>query len=272
MEKEQKLRYRLVAIDVDDTLLNDELVVTEGTKRALAAAIAQGCIVTLATGRMYASAVRIAGGLGLNVPIITYQGALVKNLLDGKVLYERLVPADAALEVIAFAEERGLHLQAYENDRLYARYDNEKAKAYAALSGIPHEVPDDFAAVVRDGTEKLLAIDEPDVLDALVPELRERLGGRVHLVKSKPNFLEIVHPEATKGHALLHLAAHYGIPQEATIAIGDSWNDREMIEAAGLGVAMGNAVDALKELADYVTASNNEEGVRQVIEKFILSR
>jgi len=264
-------RYRLIAIDVDDTLLNDELKVTEGTKRALAQAVEQGCVVTLATGRMFASAVRIASQLELNVPIITYQGALIKNLLDGKVLYERPVPADAALEVIAFAEEHGLHLQAYEDDKLLAPEDNEKVRAYSRLSNVPYEIADDFRAVAQRGSTKLLVIDEPAKLDALIPLLAERLGDRAHITKSKPNFMEVVHPEATKGHALLHLAAHFGIPREETIAVGDSWNDREMIEAAGLGVAMANAVEPLKQIADYITASNNEEGVKQVVETFILS-
>ena len=270
MENMEQKRYRLIAIDVDDTLLTDDLEVTEGTKEALAAAVAQGCVVTLATGRMYPSAVKIAAPLGLNVPIITYQGALIKNLIDGEVLYERPVPEDAALEVVAFAEEKGLHIQAYEDDRLIALEDNDKAKAYSKLTNVPYEVQPDFRGIAKRGTAKLLMIDEPATLDALIPELHERLGGRAHVTKSKPHYLEVVHPEATKGHALLHLAAHYGIPREETIAVGDSWNDHEMIESAGLGVAMANAVESLKNVADYVTASNNEEGVRKVVEKFIL--
>lgn len=264
-------RYRLIAIDVDDTLLTDDLTITEGTKEALAEAVRQGCVVTLATGRMHASAVRIAAQLELNVPIITYQGALIKNLLDGKVLYERQLPAGVAQEVVRFAQERGLHLQAYVNERLIVSEDNDKARSYSQVVGVPYEVADDFQSLAEQETTKLLIIDEPAELDKLLPVLRERFGARAHLTKSKPNFLEFLHPEATKGAALLHLAAHYGIPREETVAVGDSWNDRELIEAAGLGVAMANAVDSLKEIADYVTRSNNEEGVRAVVEKFILS-
>jgi Cof subfamily protein (haloacid dehalogenase superfamily) len=269
MEKVEK-QYRLIAIDVDDTLLTDDLRVTEGTKAALAAAVAQGCVVTLATGRMYSSAVQIAGQLDLNVPIITYQGALIKNLLDGKVLYERSVPEDVALEVVAFAEARGLHLQGYVGDRLIALQDNDKIAAYSELTKVPYEVDPDFRAIARQGSTKMLIIDDPAVLDAMIPELRALLGNRAHVTKSKPHYLEIVHREATKGHALLHLAAHYGIAQSETIAVGDSWNDHEMIEAAGLGIAMANAVEPLKAAANYVTFSNNEEGVRAVVEKFIL--
>ena len=101
----------------------------------------------------------------------------------------------------------------------------------------------------------------------MIPVLRELLGPDVHLTKSKPYYLEFLHREGTKGHALRFLAAHYGIPMEETIAMGDAMNDHEMIEAAGLGVAMANAVPALKAIADYVTLDHNEEGVKHVIEK-----
>ena len=91
------------------------------------------------------------------------------------------------------------------------------------------------------------------------------------MTKSKANFLEFMNPEGTKGHALEHLAAHYGYQMSEVIAIGDSWNDREMLQKAGLGVAMENAVPALKEIADFITLSNNEEGVKHVVEQFVLN-
>ncbi|MOA01844.1 putative phosphatase [compost metagenome] len=126
--------------------------------------------------------------------------------------------------------------------------------------------------VVVQPTPKMLIIDDPDYLDELIPVLRELLGDEVHITKSKPHFLEIMHKEGTKGHALKFLADHFGCDMSQTIAIGDSWNDHEMLEAAGLGVAMGNAIPALKEIADYITASNNEDGVKQVIDKFVLGK
>lgn len=262
--------YKMLAIDIDDTLINDEKEITEGTKQALAAAVSQGVIVTLATGRMYASAKQLAGQLSLNVPLITYMGSLVKNALDGRVLYERTVPLDAARAIFEYCGSRGLHLQTYVDDVLYVKESNEKAKAYAALSKIPYTVCPDFEKLVSMPSAKLLIIDDPEVLDQTAPSLRELVGGSVHITKSKPHFLEIVHAEGTKGHALTHLAEHFGLRLSQVIAIGDSWNDREMLEVAGLGVAMGNAVDALKEIADYVTLSNNDDGIKHVVEKFIL--
>ncbi|MCM3749850.1 Cof-type HAD-IIB family hydrolase [Paenibacillus pasadenensis] len=263
--------YKLIAIDVDDTLLNDELEVTPHTRAALKSALEHGVTVTLATGRMFASARQVAEGLQLNVPIITYQGSLVKTLLDGKVLYERTVPSDAAAELNQYCLDNGLHLQLYVDDKLYVREDNDKVRDYARNSKIPFIVAPDFDSLLSQPLLKMLIIDEPERLDALIPELQPLIGDRVHMTKSKAHYLEFMHKEGTKGHALRFIAEHIGCTMEETIAMGDGWNDREMLMAAGLGVAMGNAQAPLKEIADYITLSNNEDGVAHVVEKFILT-
>ncbi|MGG1314433.1 Cof-type HAD-IIB family hydrolase [Cohnella laeviribosi] len=262
--------YKLVAMDLDDTLLRDDLSVSEATKAAMAKAIAQGVHLTIATGRMFASAKQVAEQVGINVPIITYQGSLIRNLLDSQVLYERFVPKETARLLYEYTREHGLYLQTYINDRLYAFNDGEKLVAYAKQSNIPYIVEPEFDRLPEGHHTKLMIIDAPERLQELAPILRPLVGEDVHVTTSKPNYLEFIHREGTKGHALRFLASHYGIPIEQTIAIGDAWNDREMIEAAGLGVAMANAVPALREIADYVTLSNNEDGVRHVLEKFVL--
>jgi Cof subfamily protein (haloacid dehalogenase superfamily) len=264
--------YKLVAIDLDDTLLNDHNMVSEATKSALAEAVAMGVIITLATGRMYASASQIAQQLQLNVPLITYQGALVKNSLDGQILYDRPVPKDIVQWIYDYCMEHGLHLQAYVNDQLYVQQDNEKISSYSKLSNIPYIIEPNFASILAEPQSKLLIIDEPAKLDTIGDHFRSILGSRAHITKSKPNFLEIMHPEGTKGSALRFLAGNYGCKIEETIAIGDSWNDHDMIETAGLGVAMANAVQPLKDIADFITASNNDDGVKLVIDQFILNR
>lgn len=264
--------YKLIAIDIDDTLLTDDLIVTQGTKDALAEAIRSGVFVTLATGRMFPSAKKIADQIELNVPIITYQGSLVKTLLDEQVLYERSVPLDAAKQLLTFCLERDLHLQLYVDDILYVREDNQKGRDYAALTNIPFVIEPDLDKLIAMPSTKMLIIDDPAYLDELATQLAPLIGDRVHITKSKAHYLEFTHKEGTKGHAISFMAAHIGCSMDEVIAIGDSWNDHEMIEAAGLGVAMDNAVPKLKELASYITKSNNDEGVRHVIEKFILNR
>ncbi|MFD1775707.1 Cof-type HAD-IIB family hydrolase [Paenibacillus rhizophilus] len=262
--------YKLIAIDIDDTLINDDKEVTPATQQALEAAVAAGVVVTLATGRAYASAQAIARQTGLNVPIITYQGSLVKNLIDEKVLYERYVPQNAVHKVFEYCIEHDLHLQTYIDDKLYSREENQKLLDYAELNKTQYYIEPDWEKLASIKTPKLLIIDDPDFLDELAPKLRELLGSEVHITKSKPHFLEIMHSEGTKGLALEFLADYFGCDLSETIAVGDSWNDHEMLETAGLGVAMDNAIPALKEIANYITASNNEDGVKQVIDKFIL--
>ncbi|QHW33255.1 HAD family phosphatase [Paenibacillus rhizovicinus] len=264
------MTYKLIAIDIDDTLLTDDIIVTPGTKAALAAAIERGVFVTLATGRMFPSAKKIAKQIELNVPIITYQGSMIKTLLDEQVLYERYVPQDAARELIAFCEANDLHLQLYINDILYVREGNEKARGYSKLSNIPFVVEPDFEKLIEQPSAKMLMIDDPARLDEMAERLAPLIGDRVHITKSKAHYLEVTHKEGTKGHAITFMAEHIGCTLDEVIAIGDSWNDHEMIEAAGLGVAMGNALPKLKEIAQFVTKSNNEEGVKHVIDTFIL--
>lgn len=266
------MTYRMLTIDVDDTLMNNDLEVTPETKRALTAAAGQGIIVTLATGRMYYSAKNVAEQLNINVPLITYQGSLVKNSRDGKVLYERWVPENIARHVFEYAETNGYHIQAYCDDMLFAKQENDKVKAYANISKVPYHIEPNFNRLLEKRLTKVLLFEEPDTLERIREELEPEIGGQVHMTKSKPYFLEFLHTKGTKGHAVKFLADHFGIDLSEVIAIGDSWNDHEMIEVAGLGVAMGNAVEALKDIADYVTLRNDEDGVRHVVEKFILNR
>lgn len=259
----------MITIDVDDTLLTDQMTVSEETKHALAMAINEGVTITLATGRMFASARQIASQVKLNVPLITYQGSLVKNLLDERILYERAVPGNISSFLFDYAKKHGFHLQAYYNDQLVGVKENEKLRKYSAVSKVPFFIQSE-AEILSHPLTKLLFFEEPDVLNTMAQDLIKEIGDEVYITKSKPYFLEILHKEGTKGHAVAFLADYFGCSLDEVIAIGDSWNDREMIETAGLGVAMENAVPALKEIADYVTKSNNENGVKHVIDKFIL--
>lgn len=263
--------YKMITIDVDDTLLNDERRVTEATKLALSEAMREGVTVTLATGRMFASAKQIASQVGMNVPLITYQGSLVKNLLDDQVLYERSVPSEMARYLFEYAHQHHLHLQGYYDDQLAGIEDNDKIKKYSKVSNVPYRI-DSLGHLLSQSLTKLLFIDEPHVLDTHSAQLKSELGDSVHITKSKPFYLEVVHKEGTKGHAVRFLAQHFGCDLSEVVAIGDSWNDHEMLEVAGLGVAMGNAVDSLKAIADFVTKTNNEDGVKHVIDHFILRK
>lgn len=265
-----KKAYKLVAIDLDDTLLRGDLSISEGNIRAIRQAIGQGVTVMIATGRMYASALPFAKQLELDVPLITYQGALVKTSVSGEVLYEKLLDAQTAFAAIRIGREHGVHMQAYSQDRLYAQEANEHADAYTRLSRVPYHVRD-LMDVSAEGVPKLLYAGEPEFLDRFAPKVREALGNRANVFKSKPYFLEVTHPEATKGQALDYVVRRMGIARENVMAIGDSYNDIDMLEYAGLGIAMANAPEAIRRKADYVTGHHEQDGVAEALRRFVLN-
>ncbi len=262
--------YRMITIDIDDTLLNDRRQISEGNRRALKAAIDRGVTVSLATGRMHRSARQVAEQIGLQAPVISYQGALIKNWPDDATLYERSVPASAAHRVDEFCRRQGFHLQVYSDDVLYVKEEGEKIRHYIQISNVPFKVEPDFTRLLDRPLTKLLIYEEPAVLDQIAQELRPILGDEVHITKSKPFFLEFMHKQGTKGQALRFLSAHFGYDLSEVMAIGDSWNDHDMLQTAGLGVAVANAVEPLKRIADEITLSNNEDGVKHIVEKYIL--
>lgn len=262
--------YKLVAIDLDGTLLTDQLEITPNTIAAIQQAIENGVVVTLATGRMFPSAKKFAQQLNLNVPLITYQGAIIKDVEETKVWFERPVPPEISERLIEFAQEHQVHVQVYQDDIVYVAEDNEAIQAYARESNVPYTVVDELSSLAKRGFSKVLFIGEPMFLDRLQVELHREFGSDAHIAKSKPHYLEVTNPEANKGNALLYLAEQLGIQQSEIIGIGDNHNDFELITTAGLGVVMGNGVEALKSVADYITKTNNDEGVLHALEKFVL--
>lgn len=264
--------YKLVAIDLDGTLLTDELTISPGTVAAIQKTVEAGTMVTIATGRMFSSAKLIAEQLDMNVPLITYQGALIKKVNGEEAMYERTVPPEVAEQLIKISQERNIHLQVYQDDTLFGAVENEKLIAYANAVKVPYVVEPDLMKLAQKGITKFLFIEDPEMLNKLQIELENSIGLHAHIAKSKKHFLEITHPEANKGSALLYLAKQLGIEQSEIIGIGDNHNDLELVLSAGLGVAMGNAVKEVKGIADYTTFSNNEEGVLHVLEKFVLER
>lgn len=262
--------YRLVAIDLDDTLLDNDLKISERAKKAIWRAREQGVQVTLATGRMFRSAVPYARELGINLPLITYQGALVRNSHSGEVLYHRPVPRQLVRPVIEVIEPFGYHVQLYHEDNLCMEKLTPEGEDYARLAGVEITLVEDLRRFCPEPTKILIVNYAEEKLDLMAGILREKFGEQLYITKSKPYYLEILHPQATKGQALKVVARYFGVPREEVVAIGDSFNDIEMIRYAGLGVAMGNAREEVKRYADYVTRANCGDGVAEVLEEFVL--
>ncbi|MGI5921374.1 MAG: Cof-type HAD-IIB family hydrolase [Syntrophomonadaceae bacterium] len=268
------MAIKLVALDLDDTLLDNSLKISQECVNTIREVRAGGVIVTLATGRAFKSALPYARQLDIDVPLITYQGAWVKNSLSGEELYNRPVPRDLAREVMEFFRSRDVHYHTYFNDNLTIESLSEEARYYIGIAGVePVMVPSLVDALDEGEALKILAVSfAEEQLLAMESELQERFGSNLHITRSKPYFLEIMDARATKADALQVVAGRYGIKRNEVLAVGDSYNDLAMIKWAGIGVAMGNACEEIKNLADFVTSSNEEEGVAEALQRLILKR
>lgn len=268
------MKIKLIATDLDDTLLRNDLTLSERVIHAIRQAKEQGVYVTFATGRMPSAARPYAEQLGLDVPIITYNGALIQESISHKVLYRKVIPVELAREVIAFLLNERAHVHMYREDRVFVQKMNEWSESYGQKTRVKVEEADllELLQEEKEGVENIIILGPPEQLADLQEKLKERFLNKLHLTSSKPYFLELNHPEVNKGETLLNFAKGLGIKQEEIMAIGDSLNDIEMIKVAGLGVAMGNARQEVKDAAKVVTATNEEDGVAVAIEKYVLTR
>lgn len=264
--------YKLLACDLDGTLMDETFTFTPRVKAAVAQAMDRGVALTIATGRAYPSALPFAQELGITVPLICTQGGLVKDPLSGEVLHQALMSPSLAHEIIALSQQCGWHLTLYaDDDQVYLTGLQYPRLFYDQMFSLPLRVISDLAAVATRPLAKFIIIAEPEEADAIVPQLRERFARRLHIVRSHRNFVEGNPLDASKGQALARLAARLGIPQSQTAAIGDNDNDANMVAWAGLGMAMGNAHPDLKALADVILPTVEEDGVAVAIEQYILA-
>ena len=268
------MKYKLLAVDLDDTLLNEKFVISARNRAAIQKADARGIMVTLATGRMFRSALPFARELGIDLPLVTYHGALIKQAGSGNVLQHRAVPLSLALKILEYSEEQKVHVNLYLDDNLYVQEENENSAYYLRIASIPIQAVGPlppFLKQHRVEPTKLTMIDmQADRLDAVQSELRQLFSPGLSILQSRPKFLEITHQEATKGQALRFLAEKQGIARESIVAIGDSYNDVDMLRFAGLGVAVANAPEDVKKAADLVTRANTDDGVAAFIEEYLL--
>lgn len=264
------MTIKLIALDLDYTLLNQENKISPGNAQAIAQAMAAGVKVTLCTGRMFQSAALYGRELGLTETLISYQGAYARKMEEEKPLVNIPLPMPLAKEIIGLAEKAGLRTQAYVNDRLYVNYIDAQTAAYCEKSHISVTGVGQLKNWLHADPHKVLIEGEPKILDEIWQEWEQALGEEIYLTKSKAFYLECMNPRANKGVALSLLARSLGIKKEEILVCGDSYNDLCLFEAAGIKAAMGNAVPALKEQADYISASYNEDGVAQAIHHFVL--
>ena len=267
---------RLIALDIDGTLIGDDLVVGPRTRAAIRAAMDQDVAVSLVTGRMVSSAMQFARDLGLTAPVVGYQGGLIRSMPEmegrlGKLLRHSPLTADVARDVIEWTRAHGLDPHVNHLERFILRADDPKAEDYSIFMGHRAELVPDLVAAIQHPVTKVLAVGEPPLPNEMAPLAKAAFAGRADVTISHPRFLEFVAPGVSKGRAVRWLARRLRIPLGATMAIGDQWNDLEMLAEVGHGAAMPSAPAEVRSAARYVAPPLEDEGAAQVIEQLVLA-
>jgi Cof subfamily protein (haloacid dehalogenase superfamily) len=272
------LPIELIALDIDGTLVGEDLEIGPRTRAAIRKARQAGVSVSLVTGRMVSSALKFARVLELDAPIVGYQGALIREMPAagstrlGRLLVHTPLRPDVAREVVRWSRSVGLDPHLNHLERFIVRVDDPRADDYAAFMGWDADIADDLLASIRHGVSKVMAAGEPTLPTDVLAAARERFAGRADVTVSHPRFLEFLAPGVSKGRAVRWLARRHRIPLGAVLAIGDQWNDFEMLAEAGHGAAMPTAPAEVRAAARYVAPPLEEEGVAQLIEGLVLAR
>ena len=242
----------MLALDLDGTIVDARLQLDPRDVRALDRIKDAGVSVIATTGRPFPGALPWTERLGLEGPIICYQGAEIR-MPDGGVMLDQGIPHDLAMEVIRFARERDLHVQAYRNDQLLVERDRPEAHQYADHAGMAINIVGDLDLAMGPTSPKLVIVANPAVLDQLLPEVRARWQGRLNAATSMPSYLEFTSDNSDKSEALRFLSDHLGVPREQVAAAGDGRNDVSMLAWAGLGVAVEGSPPEVIEAARHQT-------------------
>ncbi len=271
-----KLDVKLIALDLDDTLLNDNREITDLTVKVLRQCAERGIYVVLCSGRAedailpFVRRLEIAGKEAGRF-LIAINGCSIFDLHKREQVFCRKVEPEVLQRVNQIAEARGLRSEVYTPDTIYYREETKWTKLDVDLCGLKGAKVDDYDEFLKKGFTKMLVPGEPSELLELQDTLRAEFGKRAVIFTSKPYFLEILPPDCGKGEAVGWLANELGFGLDKVMGFGDSMNDESLIRMAGYGIAMCNGLSEIKELADYVTdLDNNHDGVGDFIQKHVL--
>ncbi|MFC3932782.1 sugar-phosphatase [Streptococcus dentapri] len=269
------MSIKLVAVDIDGTLITSDRQITPQVFEAVQEAKAAGVKIVITTGRPIAGVQSLLEELQLNEPdnyVITFNGGLVQDTSSGEELLKEVLSYDEYLDIEVLANKLGIHSHAITKDGIYT--SNRDIGKYTVHESTLVNMPI-FYRTPRELSDKefvkAMYIDEPEILDQAIAKIPEEFYERFTIVKSRPFYLEILRKTASKGEAVKHLAETLGYTLDETMAIGDEENDRAMLEVVGHPVVMENGTSALKEIARHITKSNDESGVAHAIRKWVLN-
>jgi len=262
------MKYKLLATDLDGTLLNSKSEVSEHTRKTILAAIEQGMLFVPSTGRPLCGVERICEMFPGDFPVITYNGAAAMTSKTQRVLFSQDLKRGDAKEIYELGVERGVPIIIWEGETLHVSHICFEIELYQKITGATLHVLENFDAL--SVITKIIWLVQPEDGRQLTLALGERFAGRMNVHTSHPCLLEFVDVKASKGLALQAIGEAHGITADEIIAAGDGFNDVSMLKYAGLSVAMSNAPEDIRALCKHVTCSNDEDGVAKVIEEFVL--
>ncbi|MFC3927644.1 sugar-phosphatase [Streptococcus caprae] len=269
------MSIKLVAVDIDGTLLTSNKEITPQVFEAIQEAKAQDVKVVITTGRPIAGVTKLLEELNLNQAgdyVITFNGGLVQDAATGQELVKETLTYDDYLDLELLARKLGVHMHAITKDGIYTANRNigKYTVHEATLVSMPifYRTPEEMA---DKEIVKIMFIDEPEILDKAIANIPQDLHDKYTLVKSQPFYLEVVNKTVSKGQAIIHLAQELDIDMTETMAIGDEENDRAMLEVVAHPVVMENGNPELKKIAKTITKSNDDSGVAHAIREWVLN-
>lgn len=262
---------RMIVLDLDGTLLTSQNTLSERSIRAVSACISRGITVTVATGRIFHSVLPFAGKLKLTEALITANGAEIRAPGDKEAVYYQPIEGDLARDVLAFFRDKGWYIQCYQDGRLFVDKVDERAESYGRLTFLdPEPLGDDLYTMDAEPV-KLLSIASGAEEAVFIREtVQKHFGDTLYAAVSNRLFVDMAHPGVSKARGLEILMKKEGVTALQTMVVGDSENDLPLFERAGFSVAMGNARGDIREKADAVTLSSDEDGAALALERFVL--
>lgn len=262
---------KLIASDLDDTLLNSKYQISKKDKNTIKRLKAKGIYFTIATGRVTKSVEKFAKELGVEIPYIAFNGAKIVDPGTHKVIFSREIEKSRISKIIEYSEREGIHCNIYTDEKVLVKEETSWSEFYKTFA---QEFPIEAVGSLQDYpfelTPKVILIGENKKLKKAYDDIIKLPYEDINIFFSKPNFLEFTDKKATKGGGLKYIAEKLNIKREETAAIGDSFNDQSMIEFAGISAVVKNGREELKKLADYVSCSNDNSGFSDFVNKYVL--
>ncbi len=272
-DSSHSLPYKMLVLDLDDTLLRDDYSISARNKEMLMKAQALGVKVVLASGRPTPAMLQYAEELKLDVfdsYLISFNGAVVTAMKQNEVIFERSLTMDEVHSIYDYGVENKVHVITYSDKGVISETESEYIDVELGLTGLPLHKVFSFKAEVQTSAVKCILLESPDYLKVLEPKLKAARPD-LSIARSKPFFLEVMPKGIDKAASIAFLIDKLGIKQSEVIAVGNAGNDLTMVKFAGLGIWVDNVDPDLRHHADAIVASNNEDGVAEVVEKYILN-